>query len=250
MIFGTRKRPSCLIYGSGRSGTSMLAGSLASQFSYLGEDPIMLKNDSNPKGFFEDNEINYLNDRIIEASGVTLPGRKRSDRTEPYGGWLSNAPEDTVWNIPFAYADSIRRLTRQKNFMFKDPRFCFTAPAWRILADDDVVSLVIFRNPSRTAQSMLREPVAQEMKLAYDHALDIWYSMYYWCLAHADDLTLFVHYDQIRAGEVERIEDVLHARFDTDFYERSLNRSPEQEISGRYLTLYNRLCEHAGYIPE
>ena len=49
-----------LILGSGRSGTSMLAGTLSAAGYYIG-DCLIEANEANPKGFFEDYEVNAIN---------------------------------------------------------------------------------------------------------------------------------------------------------------------------------------------
>ena len=59
----------CLIMGSGRSGTSMIAGMLAKEDYFFG-DNLYQARDPNPKGFFEDPEINDINETIL--SQVTL----------------------------------------------------------------------------------------------------------------------------------------------------------------------------------
>jgi Uncharacterized protein conserved in bacteria len=54
----------CLILGSGRSGTSMVAGTLASAGYFIG-DNLYPRLASNPKGFFEDPEINAINEDLL-----------------------------------------------------------------------------------------------------------------------------------------------------------------------------------------
>jgi len=54
----------CIILGSGRSGTSMLAGCLAKSGYFMG-DNLYPAREANPKGFFEDPEINAINEMLI-----------------------------------------------------------------------------------------------------------------------------------------------------------------------------------------
>src|SRR5262249_21790216 len=68
----------CLILGSGRSGTSMLAGMLRLAGYYMGEH-LVPADPSNPKGYFEDDEVNAINEELL--SPVTPP------RSHPAFGW-------------------------------------------------------------------------------------------------------------------------------------------------------------------
>src|SRR6185437_1628887 len=54
----------CLILGSGRSGTSMAAGILAQTGYFMGDD-LWPADIGNPKGYFEDREVNTINDELI-----------------------------------------------------------------------------------------------------------------------------------------------------------------------------------------
>ncbi|RME58681.1 sulfotransferase family protein, partial [Candidatus Parcubacteria bacterium] len=54
-----------LILGSGRSGTSMVAGTLAKAGYFMGTQFVPPR-ESNPKGFFEDHEINDINEAILK----------------------------------------------------------------------------------------------------------------------------------------------------------------------------------------
>ena len=62
----------CLILGSGRSGTSMAAGILAKAGYFMGEE-IWPANEGNPKGQFEDREVNQINDQLIASVSSKSP---------------------------------------------------------------------------------------------------------------------------------------------------------------------------------
>jgi hypothetical protein len=51
----------CIVLGSGRSGTSMVAGALAKAGYFMG-DRLYPARDANPLGFFEAPEINSINE--------------------------------------------------------------------------------------------------------------------------------------------------------------------------------------------
>lgn len=61
-----KNKLNCLILGSGRSGTSMLAGILH-QAGYFMGDKLHKPELSNPKGFFEWMTINQINEQILAA---------------------------------------------------------------------------------------------------------------------------------------------------------------------------------------
>jgi len=54
----------CIILGSGRSGTSMIAGFLHKDGYFLG-DRLYKSRDSSPKGFFERKETKSINEQIL-----------------------------------------------------------------------------------------------------------------------------------------------------------------------------------------
>src|SRR5215471_14327363 len=112
----------CLILGSGRSGTSMLAGSLRSAGYYMGEH-LIPADAANPKGYFEDDEINDINEALLAP---LTPSRSR-----PACGWrwLAAVPVGTPIPCPPEITERIKAQTDQSPFCFKDPRFCYTLPA-------------------------------------------------------------------------------------------------------------------------
>ena len=61
-----------IILGSGRSGTSMLAGCLSTSGYFMG-DNLYKKRESNPKGFFENKEINTINEDILSLVTKNRP---------------------------------------------------------------------------------------------------------------------------------------------------------------------------------
>ena len=62
----------CLILGSGRSGTSMAAGILARAGYFMGEE-LWPADIGNPKGYFEDREVNKINDELIAPVAPKTP---------------------------------------------------------------------------------------------------------------------------------------------------------------------------------
>lgn len=61
-----------LITGCGRSGTGLMAGCLKKAEYFMGNN-LYGKNDANPKGFFEDESINKINEDLLEPAVRSRP---------------------------------------------------------------------------------------------------------------------------------------------------------------------------------
>src|SRR4051794_41116069 len=154
---------SCLVMGSGRSGTSMLAGTII-RAGYFGGESLWPESPSNQKGFYEDAQVNRINERLLAP--VTDGGlwrRVRGKRRFDVGQrWLAVLPPDAeIGAARGETARDIQALTATEPFCLKDPRFSYTLPSWRPFVGD-AAFLCIFRDPIRTMQSILRECERQE----------------------------------------------------------------------------------------
>ena len=248
---------SCLILGAGRSGTSMVAGTLASAGYFMG-DNLTPARDANPKGFFEDWEINEINEELLAP---IVPPRMRVlnrdlFRSRPAHGqrWLSKvAPKAQIY-CPVDIAYRIQSVAGHRPFCFKDPRFCYTLPAWRPFLDN-VVFVCVFRHPAITAASILKECkdalYLKDLRISFSRAVEIWSQMY----THVLDIHrhkgvwLFIHYDQMLTNEgLDKLEKFLDAPVDRSFPDSSLSRSIlECPIPLATSRLYQSLCQLAGY---
>ena len=236
---------SVVILGSGRSGTSMLAGSLARAGWNVGAQPYPGR-ESNPKGFFETEEINGINEALIAAA---FPAAKPNGRMQR---WLAAPPGPVPCEAPEHLAQRMRRLAGERPFAYKDPRFCVTLPAWREHLGDFGV-ICIFREPAVTAESILREVASQEylrgVELDFDGALELWRSMYERALEQSDRGDwLFLHYEQLFTDEgIERLEAFVDGRIERGFPDRALQRTrSERPVPPEIADLYGQLCSRAG----
>lgn len=246
----------CIILGSGRSGTSMLAGMLHSSGYYMG-DQLLPPTTSNPRGYFEDRAINELNeDLLVQLRPVRPTGKTR--RLYPwrlyYGHhWLAVLSLQAAVRATPALTTQMQSFTAQPPYCFKDPRFCYTLEAWRPFLDA-AAFLCVFREPGRTAASMITDSHEQEylsdLKLTRRRALRVWTSMYRHVLEKHmhQGQWLFVHYDQILDGSaIPRIEHLTESRVDTGFIDANLKRSQNSEsVPRRTAEIYHRLCALAG----
>lgn len=168
-----------IITGSGRSGTSLVAGILAKDGYYIGTDYIR-PTDSNPKGFFEGQEINDVNEKILEKIVATrssfttrflrrvpfLEEIVKNDRPIKGKGqlWLARVPLDAHVKSNSSINDQIRHQTARVPFCFKDPRFCYTLPVWRPFLDNHTTVFVcVFRDPGDTIKSILQNVIVRNI---------------------------------------------------------------------------------------
>lgn len=248
-----------LILGSGRSGTSMLAGALYNNSSYfMGENPRYLgENKANPRGFFEDYEVNTINEDILKLTFPIFPEffRKIFFPTNPHyrHRWLLKLP---VW-FPITGNETISKriqtLIENQPFCFKDPRFSYTLPVWQKYIPEETKFLVIYRHPTKTIESILREcresRIIDKIKINEKEAYKIWNSMYSHILknyekSHNTSKWLFIHYDQVITEKgILKIEKFLGSKIDRDFIQPELSRARNsKEISeGKTKKLYTAL---------
>lgn len=252
----------CIILGSGRSGTSMIAGSLAQAGYFMGEH-LVPAYDANPKGFFEDVEVNMINEDILAPltrKRIVVLGRELF-RSRPIVGqrWLAHVPVGTPMPCPDGTDARIEAVTRRLPYCFKDPRFCYTLPVWRPFLKD-AVFVCVFRDPSTTAASILKEcreaSYLRTLRISFSRAIKIWAEMYLHILKNhrREGDWLFLHYDQAIGGDgLSRLERFVGARVDASFPETGLRRSSpprDLRVPKRVGQIYRELCDAAGYVPQ
>lgn len=229
-----------LVFGSGRSGTSLAAGLFQGSGLHQGE-VFHASDEANPKGYFEDVEVNTLNEDLLDPFfGVGPPapvGKYLFPFRLTYGyRWLADLPLCCTPTAEDGQADRIRAFTEQAPFCYKDPRFAFTYPAWRAHLPDDTVNLVVFRDPGQTLNSLQAEAqrVGAKYPFTEEDAMRNWTSAYTHILLKQWDREedwLFVRYQDLFADEVyDVLEDAVGAEVDRTFADPSLNRQPSDEI--------------------
>lgn len=190
-----------VVVGAPRSGTSMLAGLFVDAGHHAGRR-LIPPTPSNPAGFFEDLDVNAANDDLLDAvSDRPVPGTVAPPRTLRWLGAYEGPVSDP------SDAD-LARLVPSRPYVLKDPRFCYTLPAWRGVVGDAAV-VVIVRHPDEVVSSVLsmqeREP---ETFAGFDvtvaHLRAMWAAMYHavleWCdVPDAPDVA-FVACDDVRSG--------------------------------------------------
>jgi len=239
----------CIITGAGRSGTSMLAGCLHKAGYFFGEN-LHPARESNPKGFFEDMEVNTINENILEITGHEAAG-------SPFGWrWLKTLPEDIPVVTNDALSLRIQNVVSQQPYCFKDPRFAYTLPVWQPFLEN-VQYLCVFRDPEETASSMVKEcrdvDYLHFLQMTCERTLAIWHAHYRRIICLADKSSqpwLFLHYDQILStGMLPKVGEILECEVDLQFPDPTLKRtvSLNEQIPDEMYDLYNELCARAHY---
>lgn len=251
----------CLILGSGRSGTSMVAGTL-SKVGYFMGDNLYPARESNPKGFFEDSEINEINEHIIEL--VDLKCIKFIENSSSvlneenflkFGQrWLARIPVGTAIPLPPVVCSHINKVTKRTPFCFKDPRFSYTLPVWHPFLRDTVF-ICVFRHPAVTALSIVKEcrdvDYLKNVSMNFQRALEIWTFIY----RHILEIHiyrgewLFLHYNQLLNGDgLLRLESFTGVPVDHSFPDPALDRSSSDlSVPRKVEQIYQQLCDLAGY---
>jgi hypothetical protein len=236
----------------------MIAGTLASSGYWTGARQ-WAGTDANPKGFFEDREVNAINEALLSTVTPWVPrgrlGRWWPGRLGDLQRWLALVADDAeVRSSPMIDA-RIAAAVQSRPFAIKDPRFCVTLSAWRPHLPADTGFIVVFREPARTVASLRHEVGSagylRQVQLSEHEAETLWQQSYRRVLdlAGQGGDWLFVHYEQALAGGgLDRLGDFLGADIDRRFVDENLRRSADDGIvadeSGR---IYAALCERAGY---
>jgi hypothetical protein len=245
---------SCLVLGAGRSGTSLAAGLLA-QAGYVMGERLLPATDANPAGYFEDVDINALNEDLLEQ---VVPGRPAHagwlfrHRPTRFQRWLSAPPLGASFTVSSEQRERMNEFTARRPFCYKDPRFSFTLPAWRPSLGD-AAFVCVFRNPAVSSASMLREVNRDpdlDLRFNLKTAYSVWLRAYEHVLhvhRHEGDW-LFVDYDQLLDGRgAARMSRHLDVELSGDFADPSLNRSKPAAAPppARLLRTYDQLLELA-----
>ena len=247
----------CVIVGSGRSGSSLAAGALSNTGCYEGRG-LVPPRDANPTGFFEDREVNRINEELLATVTQKRPSLlwKWWGRNRPGFGqrWLARVPLQTPIESSPLLDEQIQDCVRQQPYCLKDPRFSYTLPLWRPWLND-AAFICTFRDPATTVNSMLKEVATVEymkhFRISIPEALEVWRLMYQHIVRiHANDGDwLFVHYEQLlnRQG-IRKIGQLTGATVDSNFANPDLNRSKQhREIPPDLHELYAELCDLAEY---
>ncbi len=193
------------IVGMHRSGTSAVAGFLAKAGYFAGrEDELLPPQDDNPKGYFEREDVNALNDELFASLGGAWerpPSRQQIAEAAP--AWTGRIE---------ALLDGLRAGAAGRPLVLKDPRVSLALPAWTPAVGESLCWLVVERNPVDTALSLRkrdRRPLSVALALWQLYSTELLEGL-------AGRRVLVVHYDdfvrqpaQEGTALLERLSEVM-----------------------------------------
>lgn len=237
-----------IITGAGRSGTSMVAGSIASSGKYNIGGIGHPGNEGNRFGYFETKEVNGINDDMLfqDNRSVFTQGSRH--------GWLTRFPVNEQIRTLLDTMSRIKSVISQKPFCLKDPRFAFTLPVWQYyMLGQDVAYICMIRHPGAVVNSMLKScmtaPYLSRIKIDREICYDIWRNIYAHILRRANTDWTFLHYHQVLDGDgLDIVESLLDTKVNRNFLVKALCRSrPEQDVPDDIMETYIDLCKMANY---
>jgi len=254
----------CIVLGFGRSGTSLMGGILYHSGYFMGDD-LYPPRESNPKGFFENEVINVINEKIlseydyIKIRKTTDPILYKSSPFNPVYGqrWLSYIePGTDITCFDDSIGSEIQKALNVPGFAYKDPRFNYTLPIWNRFLAGDIVKICMFRHPSATVESVIKD--CKTADYLADFYIDreiiykLWYNSYQRVLTnlsgYTDEKIIFVNYGQLLSKEIlPELSEKLEVDLESDFILPELNRSLSTSIAPHNITeLYETLCRLSG----
>ena len=219
----------CLIFGTGRSGTTALVGSLGRSGAFIGSNltaPVSIM----PDGACEDIDILRWNDAIIRQLDT------------------GNTP-----HVPKP-ADIIEKLARRP-FALKDPRFSRTYRFWKPFLPLGCACLVTFRDPISFVESARR--LAKEITgitETDDQLLQAWGYTYEEILRKDDGSFHYIHYRTVMDESIyPYLENLLGYPIVRGFVRPELTHPKEhpcpEEHRAVYAKLLDKMVRPAGLPP-
>lgn len=237
----------CIVLGSGRSGTSMVAGTLQNGKYFFGASLIPARG-ANQKGFFESGLINRTNEMILKEKTPKMHYGHR---------WLGSLSLEKTkkFSLSGKIINEMKTHVNKQPYCYKDPRFCYTLSVW-IPYFKNTRFICVFRHPNNTITSIMKErrdaKYLKGLKISATKIQVMWKLMYKHVLRrhiHFGDW-LFVHYDQMFNSIIlDKIEAFLNTKIDRTFPERRLKKKIPGGIKLENETqkIYTELCTLSGY---
>lgn len=244
-----------LIMGFGRSGTSATAG-LFAECGYFHGEWLWSASDSNPRGFFEDREVNAINESLLMRA-FPLPGWKCRllwwRKSYVWGArWLAPFPLHGKLAFGSELRERIQKVVSRTPFCLKDPRFSATFPAWRPHLPADTRIVVCFRDPHSVIASVEKElksaPYLDSFKFASEQIRHSWLLTYerIFEFERLGMKAAFIDFDDLLSGRTfAELESWAEAPVNPDFIEPRLKRtrplvSSDPVLESTFQTLLER----------
>lgn len=135
-----------VVLGMHRSGTSAVTGLLHLASVPLPEQRHLVgRGKFNPKGFWEIQPLNIVNESLLRELGGDWSAPPRLD-----AGWTEQA---AVRGMKDRARKVFSTVMPSGSWLWKDPRLCLTLPFWRGIAEAPAIVMVL-RNPLEIARSL------------------------------------------------------------------------------------------------
>lgn len=225
------KKKLIIVLGMHRSGTSAVMNALSCLGVQQGDD-LLPPGVDNPKGFFEDRDLNLLNIEMLEFIGKQ---------------WFSlSLVEDADVDMLIAngYLDKAAKLISEKTrtatiFGFKDPRVSKLLKFWKLVfarLDYDLNYIFCIRNPLSVAQSL-----QARNKIPLKKGCWLWLSYNLAIAAESHTPLIPLDYDQLMESPSEQIDYLSNA------LGLSVDPMLREEFIGGFL---DKNLRHAQYTRE
>lgn len=162
--------PWVLVVGMHRSGTSAVAGLLASLGLHEPAGDDLMANEPDNPNHHESWAMSNVGEAVLEALGGSwaLPPLL-------VPGW---ANEDAVTALlPHAFQAATSSYPAPGPRVFKDPRTALLLPFWRQLLESPLPTLFIWRSPAAVARSLERrdKSLQRDDKISFTHGVALWH---------------------------------------------------------------------------
>ena len=152
-----------IVLGMHRSGTSALTGSLSRLGFEFGDNLQGAMANVNEKGFFEDNDVVALNERILITIGRSWASLAPIKETEFLNPLVEELLVEAVLLVE-------KKMVKFSRLALKDPRLCVLMPFWvRVFAQLHIAPkiLVAVRNPVSVVDSLVKRDSFEREKAYY-----------------------------------------------------------------------------------
>jgi len=232
-----------IVTGAGRSGTSLVAGLIASTNRYNIGGQAHKPDKWNEKGYFETNTVNKINNDILKLTPNLISTKGL------WQGWLSTLPiKEKAYNNS-DIQNRIHNVIKDRPFCLKDPRFSYTLPVWLPILPTNTKFICVFRHPSAAIKSILKHcdeaEYLKDIIIDQKFAEEIWYSIYNYIIINYRYIPwLFINYNQILDNHgIKKIENFIESDVNETFVEKRLRHHSDNEINvnKKLLKLYDEL---------
>jgi hypothetical protein len=235
----------------------MTASLFAAAGYFMGDDQ-MPAAEGNERGFHESREVIRINEELLDQVIPMRPTdpvrwriyRWRPDR--PNQRWVAR-PRRVHYRLEVS-AELQSRMHGQARspFCLKDPRLCWTLPAWREATGQPAL-VCVFRHPAETVRSMakLRQPRLPDHMVRPRRLLRVWRQMYENILRWADaeeERWMFIEYGQMLSDPtvIARLGEFVEAPLNPELADASLRSVSEPgDVPGPCREVYAELRRRA-----